>query len=148
MGFKSMLVAVDGSEHALKAVDIASDYAAGRGGKLIVLSVYKHMSYPESSHSLVRTRELPQPPDEALHEQARAIVEQATARARARGVENVEGMVKRGPIARTIVDTAKEQGVDAIVMGSRGLGDVTGFLLGSVSHKVSHIAECTVIVVK
>jgi nucleotide-binding universal stress UspA family protein len=110
MIFKTMLVAVDGSEHALKAVDLASDHAAAHGARLIVLGVYKHISYPESSHSLVRTREVPPPPDEALHEVARAVVEQAVARTRERGVQDVEAVVRRGPIARTIVDYAKERG--------------------------------------
>ena len=148
MGFKTVVVAVDGSEHALKAVDIASEVALAHGSKLLVLSAYKHMSYPESSHSLVRTREVPEVPDAALHEQAQAVVDQAAARARECGVENLEAVVRRGPIARTIVDFAKERRADAIIMGSRGLGDVSGFLLGSVSHKVSQIAECTVIMVK
>jgi nucleotide-binding universal stress UspA family protein len=60
----------------------------------------------------------------------------------------VEGLVRRGPLARTIVQVAKDRGADAIAMGSRGLGDVEGFLLGSVSHKVSSLAECTCITVK
>ena len=47
-----------------------------------------------------------------------------------------------------IVDFARDQRADAIVMGSRGLGDVSGLLLGSVSHKVSHLAACTCIMVK
>ena len=43
---------------------------------------------------------------------------------------------------------AKDRMVDAIVIGSRGLSDIKGLFLGSVSHKVGHLAECTCITVK
>ncbi|WP_256432948.1 universal stress protein [Martelella soudanensis] len=42
----------------------------------------------------------------------------------------------------------RERKVDTVVLGSRGLGDVAGLLLGSVSHKVTHLAPCTCIVVR
>jgi nucleotide-binding universal stress UspA family protein len=43
---------------------------------------------------------------------------------------------------------AKEKGCDHIVMGRRGLGSFTGGLLGSVAHKVLHLAEPPVVLVK
>jgi len=146
--FKTLLVAVDGSEHAWKALDLACNLARQTDGRLVVLSVYRHHSPLETTHSLVKGREEIEPPDATLSRLARETVDQAVARATANGVADVEGVVKRGPPARTIVQTAKEHGADAIVMGSRGLGDVEGFLLGSVSHKVCSLAECTCITVK
>ncbi len=56
--------------------------------------------------------------------------------------------VKVGNPARTIVAFAARSGADLIVMGGRGHGDIEGFLLGSVSHKVSNLAECTCMTVK
>ena len=47
-----------------------------------------------------------------------------------------------------IVAFAKDRGIDAIVMGSRGTGDMEGLLLGSVSHKVTSLAPCTCVTVK
>ena len=145
--FKTILVATDGSEHADKALDIACDMAQKWGSRLIILSVYRHHSMPGSTHSLVGGAEI-EPPDAALGKLAREIMDRATARGRERGVRQVEGLVRRGPPARTIVQVAKERGADAIAMGSRGLGDAEGFFLGSVSHKVSSLAECTCITVK
>jgi nucleotide-binding universal stress UspA family protein len=46
-----------------------------------------------------------------------------------------------------VVRFAEEHGGDLIVVGSRGLGSVEGFLVGSVSHKVTGLAECPVLVV-
>ena len=146
--FKIILVAVDGSDHATKALDIACDLARRYGARLIVLSAYRHHSPLESTHTLVGGSSELEPPDATLGRLAHDIVEAALARARATGAPDVEGLVRRGPPARTIVEVAKDRGADAIAMGSRGLGDVGGFLLGSVSHKVSSLAECTCITVK
>ena len=145
--FETILLATDGSEHANKALDIACDLAQRYGSKLIVLSAYRHHSMPGSTHSLVGGVEV-EHPDAALGRLAREIMEEAVGRARERGVTRVEGLVRRGPPARTIVDVAKQGGADAIAMGSRGLGDAEGFFLGSVSHKVSSLAGCTCITVK
>lgn len=146
--FQTLLAPIDGSEHATKALDLACNLARQSGGKIVVLSVYRHHSPLETTHSLVKGREQIESPDAVLSRLAREAVDQGVARATANGVSDVEGVVKRGPPARTIVQVAKERDADAIVMGSRGLGDVEGFLLGSVSHKVSSLAECTCITVK
>ena len=146
--FKTLLAPVDGSEHAWKALDLACELAKLGDGEVLVLGVYRHHSPLETTHSLVKGREEIEPPDVTLQRLARETVDRGVARARAHAVDAVEGLVKRGPPARTIVELAKERDVDVIVMGSRGLGDMEGFLLGSVSHKVCSLAECTCITVK
>ncbi len=144
--FERILVAVDGSEHALKAVDLAADMAQKYGANLTVLSVYRPLRVPDSTHSLVRARAVA-PPAAELKAMAQEVVDEALQRAATHGVQG-DGLVRRGQPARTIVEAAEEVDADAIVMGSRGLGDVGGLLLGSVSHKVSSLARCTCIVIK
>jgi nucleotide-binding universal stress UspA family protein len=53
-----------------------------------------------------------------------------------------------GPIAATIVQQARRWRADLILIGSRGLSDIKGFLLGSVSRHVASMAPCSVLVVK
>ena len=53
-----------------------------------------------------------------------------------------------GYAARNIVDDAKEHDVDVIVMGSRGRGDLAGLILGSTAHKVIHLADRPVLIVR
>lgn len=53
-----------------------------------------------------------------------------------------------GYAAREIVDDAIQHGVDVIVMGSRGRGDLVGLILGSTAHKVIHLADRPVLVVR
>ncbi|NIR29034.1 MAG: universal stress protein [Gammaproteobacteria bacterium] len=146
--FDTILVAVDGSGHAVKAIRLAIELAKRFDSRLLMLSVYKHYSSLESAHSLARAGKLPEPPDVTLRAIGRDAVESAKERAKEAGLKKIEGTVKRGPPARTIVKFAKDKNVDVIIMGSRGLGDIEGFFLGSVSHKVSALAECTCIVVK
>jgi len=144
--FERILVAVDGSEHALKAVDLAADLAKKYGAELVILSVYRPIRVPDSTHSLVRARATARPTDD-LKQMAKEVVDEAIARAETVAV-NASGMVRRGQPARTIVEAAEEVDADAILMGSRGLGDMGGLLLGSVSHKVSSLAKCNVIIIK
>jgi nucleotide-binding universal stress UspA family protein len=59
-----------------------------------------------------------------------------------------KGVVVRGDPAEQIITRAKREKVDLILLGSRGLSDIRGFLLGSVSHKVATYAPCSVLVVK
>lgn len=147
--FKTIVVAVDGSTHAMKALEAAIDLARKYDAKLELVSVYRHHSIMENTHSLVRTREGLPDPTSAMKAFAQEIVDVALKTTKEEhGFTNAEGHVRRGQPARMIVEFAKECGADAIVMGSRGLGDMTGMLLGSVSHKVSSLATCTTITVK
>lgn len=57
-------------------------------------------------------------------------------------------VVKTGAPADVILEQAAGLGVEAIVMGSRGMSNWKGLMVGSVSHKVMHAAACDVILVK
>jgi nucleotide-binding universal stress UspA family protein len=146
--FQRILVPVDGSEHSLRAVDAAAELARKFGGSLLLLTVWRHHSPLEASLSMVRSGRSPVSPDAAMKAYAIETVEQAKARATEAGVEKVEGFVMRGQPAREIVAFAKQREADAIVMGARGDGDVSGFLLGSVSHKVGGLSPVTCVLVK
>jgi nucleotide-binding universal stress UspA family protein len=54
----------------------------------------------------------------------------------------------QGRAADEIVETAREGGYDILIIGSRGLGGIKGFLLGSISHRVADEAPCPVLIVK
>lgn len=145
---KNILVALDGSDNSERALAFAIELARRFDARLTILSVYKHYSNLETTYSLVKSREAPEAPDKTLSRLAKEFVAKAADQARQQGLEQVDTKVHRGPPARTIIEQAKKLGVDAIILGSRGLGDVTGLLLGSVSHKVTSLAECTCITVK
>jgi nucleotide-binding universal stress UspA family protein len=89
----------------------------------------------------------PENMDDVLRDYAREVAEGAKDDALKLGAEKVRAFVKNGQPARTIVLFAEERKADLIVVGSRGLGDIEGYLLGSVSHKVTSLADCPVMVV-
>ena len=77
-----------------------------------------------------------------------SVLEQAEARARGLGATSVETVLATGDPARTILATAEARGANLIVIGSRGLSDLGGLFVGSVSHKVNHLSGITVITVR
>jgi nucleotide-binding universal stress UspA family protein len=75
------------------------------------------------------------------------LLDQVGARADKR-VRTVCSLLEVGDPAETILRVARDRAVDMIVLGSRGLGDPEGLLLGSVSHTVAHLAACTCVTVR
>lgn len=146
--FKKILMPHDGSKGADGALEKAVELCKLTGAELIVLTVYRHHSILEASLSMVRGNSEEQGNlDDAMKAAAREVGEYAKNRARELGVENVQAFIKGGPSARTIVSFAKDKGCDLIVIGSRGLGASEGYMLGSVSHKVTSITPLPVLVV-
>jgi nucleotide-binding universal stress UspA family protein len=144
--YKQILVPVDGSENALKALERAVEIAKLTGARLTVLTIYRHHSMLEASFSMVRVEE-PGNMDDIMRDAAKEVAEQAKARAIELGATDVRAFVKNGPVSRHIVTFAEEHDIDLIVIGSRGLGSFENYLLGSVSHKVTGMAKCPVLVV-
>lgn len=60
----------------------------------------------------------------------------------------VNKVVDDGDPGLKVSQYAKEGGFDQIILGTRGLSDLKGLVLGSVSHKVIHLAQCPVTLVK
>ena len=87
-------------------------------------------------------------PVEVLQALGKEVLAAAERAVRARGVEAVSQALVDGEAAECIVDAATREEADTIVMGHRGLGDLEGITLGSVSNRVSHLANCTVIMIR
>ncbi len=144
--FKHILVPVDGSENALVALEKAVDLQKLCGAKLTILTIYRHHSMLEASFSMVRPQE-PENMDDIMRGAAKEVAEHAKASAVELGASDARAFVKNGPVARNIVTFAEEHSVDLIVIGSRGMGSIERYLLGSVSHKVTGTASCPGLVV-
>lgn len=144
--FTHILVPVDGSKNARSALEKAVQLAKLTDAALTVLTIYRHHSLLEASFSMVRPN-TPGNMDDIMRGHASEIAESAKARAIELGVPGVRAFVRNGPVARGIVAFAGEHKADLIVLGTRGLGSVEDYLLGSVSHKVSGTARCPVLLV-
>ena len=146
-----LLVAIDGSNHSLKAVDFASAIAAGCKAKVIILSVVKeHLGkeLPAELRAYAKLEGISIADLDNLKKIAAELVMDAAERSREKGVEEVVTEVQTGPVARTIVACAQQHDVDMLVIGSRGLGNIEATLRGGVSHRVELLAKCPVLTVK
>ncbi|GAB2798831.1 universal stress protein [Halomonas shantousis] len=143
---KTFLVPVDGSETARKALDVACLLARQEQARLCILHVPEKVSCETTlvwdAGSILMNAS---PTD--LEQAGRKILEGARQAATEQGVTDVDVSIQQGDPARVITEQAKLLSVDTIVMGSRGLSDIEGLIVGSVSHKVAHAANCQVIVV-
>jgi len=146
--FKRILVAIDGSAHSMKAAETAIQLARTYDTDLTFLHVTTKLNLPDQLRDYLRGEQLAGQDLLAIDDATRRVVADISARAETEGVRKVKTIFREGKPARTIVAYAKSARIDTIVMGSRGLSELESALLGSVSHKVASLADCTVIVVK
>lgn len=139
---RKILVPVDGSEHALRAVAHVARLHEGRGEVSVHLLNVEPAPVEWQTHGLE---------SEAVRDHLRSLgerkLEAARELLRRAGLPH-EASVLLGDPAPSIARAAKDLGCDEIVMGTRGLGSVTGLVLGSVATKVVHLVDFPVTLVK
>ncbi len=136
--FDRMVVAVDGSGCSDRAVLVAAELAGAFGSEVVVVHVA-----PEIVGWGIAVEA--ESPDEASDVADRAVRE---LKDRGLSARPEVRRALRGLVASEIVHAAEAEDAGLIVMGSRGHGDLSGLLLGSVAHKVLHLAHVPVTVVK
>jgi len=146
---KQILVPLDGSEHAFKALGYACDLAEKYGSALTLLHVVETRELLRGARRYLDDADLVEEPAVQDYERKIAdnVLDRAMRQSQERGLNDVRKTVEHGKPAKVIVDVAQRDGHDLIVMGTRGMSDIEGLAVGSVAHKVSHLAPCTVITV-
>jgi nucleotide-binding universal stress UspA family protein len=141
---KKILVAVDSSEHAIRAVEAARDLS------------------PDAAFILVSAWHVPTETEKLAAELAdgTAFLDRLAESAQEAGESDVKEAAKHlvgkdvetalisGHPGKAICEEAKQRAVDLVVVGSRGRGGLGSLVLGSVSHYVLHHAGCPVMIVK
>jgi len=174
--FKTILVATDGSDHANKAVSVGSDLAGRYGARLVFMHVLLNHPTAHQIRQMIDVAGLAEParteferfegmqktastsgvpfavdipfPGEVLVAVGDILLQNAERVAEKSGVTVIARIWKQGDPATCILAAADDQKADLIVMGTRGLSDLKGLFVGSVSHKVNHLSKCTCITVK
>ena len=140
-----ILVGTDGSASAGRAVALAAEIAKTFGGTLHIVNVLE--GYSAANESLeCKPSSLESPAFETLASTANEILQTAKERAASIGARRIEVETRTGPVAATILEIAREEHADTIVVGKRGHGRIKGLLLGSVSQKIVCEAFCPVVV--
>ncbi len=139
---KRILVPVDGSDVALRALRVAAERVRGLEAELHVLHVEPTMTYEELRVYVVR-EDLEKMRREACQRVLAAAAQVLTAEK----VAHVE-LLRQGEVAQTIAQVAESQAMDEVVMGTRGMGALGTLLLGSVAYRVVHLVHVPVTLVK
>lgn len=141
----SILIAVDGSSHSAKVAKAAITQAAAYKQPPELHLIYVHLPVPTLGGLIKPVGH------EALQRYYREEGEDAL-----RGAKKLLDRAKLactthimvGPIAESLAREAKKLKCDLIIMGTHGMGAVSGMLLGSVASKTVHLARCPVILIR
>jgi len=171
---KNIIVAIDGSDHASNALGVAIDLASKYEAKLTLVHVLTHDHPTQEFARMADVEKLlePRKPNVSSKKDTfsavarfigsdkedkeakviallgEQIIKKASKNAKQAGVTNVASEIRIGDYANCILEVANKADADMIIMGRRGLSNLKGFVTGSVSHKVSQRAECSVLTVK
>jgi nucleotide-binding universal stress UspA family protein len=137
--YERLLVAIDHSEITGRVLAAAEELASLSKGEVRVLHLREREVIPQMGLVADET------PDEASAAVQAAVDELVKAGVKAQG--GVRDTIY-GHAAKEIVEDAREHDAGVIVMGSRGRSDLTGLVLGSTAHKVIHLSDRQVLVVR
>ncbi len=142
-----ILLATDGSEHSVAAVDETVRQRSPNDCEVRVISVIEPIAYPSDGMTANVYEEI----EKIASERATLAVEKAVAELRA-GDQNHKLKITTGILSGSpkgvIIEEAEAFGADLIVVGSHGHGMVERLLLGSVSQAVALHATCSVEIVR
>ena len=138
--FELIIVALDGSDHSLKALDYARELAEKHDSKLILLHAYRSTSDMRGAEGFNQMIAKRKAAGEEIIKDARNRLGQVAFK--------IEEDLLEGPAADAIISAVDARSADLVVMGTRGMGALKGLLFGNVSTKVTQHASCPVLVVR
>ncbi len=155
--FRKILVAVDGSANAWRALEQAIGIAKAMGTEtlglvhvrpsLATLAYSYGFDGAGSPYATFAERMVAEMQE--LESRSRALLHEAEERVRQAGLElNVVRHAEEGSIVRQILEVVRREGYELMVMGSRGMGRAAGLLLGSVSQSLVANLPCSVLIVE
>jgi len=158
---RQVLLVVDGSTHGQAAASYLGQFALPTSCQTHVLHVlppayqddYYIQSWP-AGIDMIHPVAIPDDLQEQLQQQSKneseqgeKLLAQVAKDLSSHGV-NAHTALQRGDAATKILQYIEENNIDLVVTGSRGLGKIQGWFLGSVSRKLAHYAKCSVLIVK
>ena len=147
VAFKKVLVAYDGSEASKHALEYAVDITNMNSGLLIILTVVPKMHLPVfpdegfGTASITAANDLGDYQDRLVAMYKKNLEESENNIKEHYPTLNVKNVLIEARPSATIVEQAEKYQVDLIVIGSRGLGGISGWILGSTSRRV--VESCT-----
>lgn len=142
---KSILIPVDGSEHSGRALTLAVDIAEKYDATLSVLFVASHKINEDLRH--YTAHEFNSKDDSDVSEQiGKSTIKKMINKLKTN--VTIKPVVLFGDPAVKIVEYSMDNNIDMVVMGNRGLSDIKGMMMGSVSRRVRRLVECAFVSIK
>ena len=146
---KKILTAIDGSKLADKALDFALDLAEKYAAEVQITTVLEEPAISLVAQGMFYAPTSTEKYLKEVNEFYKKVLSEALNKAKKfKPKLNVTTKLLRGRAADKIVETAKQDDFDLVVIGGRGLGGIKEFFLGSVSDRVADEAPCPVLIVK
>lgn len=175
---RKILIATDGSAHARKAVALGADIAAKYDAEVLLVHVLLRHELSDDLRRMARIEHLtaeggkplaeamaeipagrfpayitfatedPDAGESLLKAVGAQILDHAEDLAREHGVDKISKRMEDGKPVETILKIAEKEKVDIVATGARGLSDLAALMLGSTSHKLSHLSPVTCITVR
>lgn len=172
--YKKILVATDSSRHATEAVRVACELASKLGCHLDIVTVMGDGELPANIKHYIDVEHMADPPvievrdpvdvgmgvaylrsigetgirrHQAWSALADKTIDDATNTAREYEVTQVDTMIEEGDVVAAIMKTIEAKQPNLVILGRRGVSDLSGLLMGSVTHKISHLVNCDVLTV-
>ncbi|MCK5672962.1 MAG: universal stress protein, partial [Spirochaetales bacterium] len=134
MNRKQIMVPVDDSSYSFDAVQYSIDYAKCMDCEILLL--HCHKQFPNAIGEPFLQKAI-----DKILENANDVLEPYREIYKENNVPFKELLLEEPP-GKVISETAKIEGINLIIMGSRGKSDLAGLILGSTTHKVLHTAPC------
>ncbi len=138
--FEKILVALDGSKSAYKALEYALKLAKASKASLSVINVVENITWTVATTDAIIL-------EEKMAEFQEIVLRKAKKECAKQGVK-AKIISEKGYPADVIVKAAEKEKSDLVVLGNKGLSQIDKLLLGSVSDKVIQHAHCAVLIVK
>jgi nucleotide-binding universal stress UspA family protein len=157
-GLSHILVATDGSVSSMAAINYIGNIPAFVSARVDVLHVLPPPPLPITVVEPMFMDLTPTEPWEISEEEAErrqkeekdggVLLDTCCEQLKRNGINNATGIIKRGDAATEIIEYVKNEKINLIVTGSRGLSQLKSWLMGSVSRKLVHYSDCSVLVVR
>ena len=138
MRLKKILVPVDGSDHSMKAAEYSIDFIKQNKSELLLLHCHRALPHYLGEPNLQQAMD-------TILSKVNRLMEPYLALYKENDIEPRVILLEE-PAGKTITEVANANKVDLIIMGSRGLSDLGGLILGSRAHKVLQLAHCPVLI--
>jgi nucleotide-binding universal stress UspA family protein len=155
-GLRRVLLVTDGSVHSRYALRYVSDFPFPDKADMRIMHVLSPLTQPIIMESYLGGRDAFVPlrtPEEEVkikekqEREGEALLNRARDSLLKKGIEATP-VLAHGDAATEIIDYTDKEDIDLIVAGSRGLSQFQGWLMGSVSRKLVHYSNCSVLIVK